>query len=185
MAISKHCKGSLLLLLLLLLCNIACAKKSKPKQLHFYMLVIPQNISMLLDNPNAHYTAVRSGAPATPQSFSFGVLNTFDNPISKIPSLHNPADILGRVQGWYGDCGQDQLTLCLAQTFTYDDGYFNGTFSLVGVGIATATLKEAAIVGGTGDFAFCRGVAAQHRISSVSINFEENAWFQYTVTLKC
>ncbi|KAI5070964.1 hypothetical protein GOP47_0013215 [Adiantum capillus-veneris] len=99
-------------------------------------------------------------------------------------SLADQADRVGRVQGWYGNCGQSTLTLCLAQTFAYNDSVYAGTLSLLGSGVASDPVKYAPIVGGTGDFAFCRGVAEQSRVFNAIVNSEENSWFHYNITLK-
>ncbi|MCO5579308.1 hypothetical protein L7F22_033163 [Adiantum nelumboides] len=122
--------------------SIADAKK-KPKKLSFFMFIAVQNNSFL-DNPKGQFTSVLSGeAPVTPQPFAFANLDTFDNPLSKTMSLANPADRVGRVQGWYGNCGQSTLTLCLAQTFAYNDTVYSGTFSLLGSGVAMDPVKYA------------------------------------------
>ncbi|MCO5588799.1 hypothetical protein L7F22_042758 [Adiantum nelumboides] len=163
--------------------TIAEARK-KPKKLSFFMFIAVQNNSHL-DNPKGQFTSVLSGeAPVTPQPFAFGNLHTFDNPLSKTMSLANPADRVGHVQGWYGNCGQSTLTLCLAQTFAYNDTVYSGTFSLLGSGMAMDPVKYAPVVGGTGDFAFCRGVAEQSRVFNAIVNSEENSWFRYNITLK-
>ncbi|MCO5592659.1 hypothetical protein L7F22_046662 [Adiantum nelumboides] len=174
-----------LLLIVMSMCstNIAEAHK-KPKKLSFFMFVAVQNNSFL-ENPKGQFTSVLSGeAPVSPQQFAFGNLHTFDNPLSKTMSLANPADSVGRVQGWYGNCGQSTLTLCLTQTFAYNDSIYSGSFSLLGSGVATDPVKYAAIVGGTGDFAFCRGVAEQSRVFNAFVNSEETSWFHYNVTFK-
>ncbi|KAH6556371.1 hypothetical protein KP509_32G037600 [Ceratopteris richardii] len=176
-----------LLKLMLLAAFTACATTGthakKRLNLHFYMLIVVQN-NTCLNNPKAKYTAVQTGEAPVPQPFSFGVLHTFDNPLSRKMSLEDPADHVGRVQGWYGDCGQTELTLCIAQTFAYDDGASKGTFALLGSDIATDRVKYAPIVGGTGDFTFCRGIASQMRVFHASIDSEETAWFEYNITLK-
>lgn len=178
-------RGFLLLLLLglstLLLLPAPALASKKPKHLEFYMYVAVQNNSFL-DNPAAQFTAVQSGQPPQPQPNSFGIIHTFDNLLTTSPSLDSTH--LGRVQGWYGDVGQDLLTLFLVQTFTYDDGKYNGTFSLLGVDVATDALKFAPIVGGTGHFAYARGVAQQSLLSTATVNSETVSWFHYVVKFK-
>ncbi|KAH7287082.1 hypothetical protein KP509_32G037000 [Ceratopteris richardii] len=173
------------LLVSVFMCSLAARThaKKRPSNLHFYMLIVVQN-NTFLDNPNAKYTSVLTAARPVVQPFAFANLHTFDNPLSRKMSLENPADRVGRLQGWYGNCGQSELTLCLAQTFAYDDGTYKGTFSLLGSGIATDPVKHAPIVGGTGDFAFCRGIASQKRVLNAYINSEETSWFEYNITLK-
>eukprot|EP00250_Pteridium_aquilinum_P004575 c14782_g1_i1 orf=83-640(-) len=157
------------------------AAKQGPQKLKFYMFVAVQNNSNL-NNPNATYTAVQSAQPPSPHPNSFGIIHTFDNPLTTAPSLNSTQ--VGRVQGWYGDVGQNVLTLFLVQTFTYADGKHNGTFSLVGVDVATDAVKYGPIVGGTGAFAFARGVAEQVLISTANITQETVSWFRFIIHFK-
>ena len=165
---------------MLLLLPAAAASK-KPKKLEFYMYIAVQN-NTFLDNPAAQFTAVQSGQPPQAQPNSFGIIHTFDSPLTTGPSLDSTH--LDPVQGWYGDVGQDLLTLFLVQTFTYADGKYNGTFSLLGVDVATDALKLAPIVGGTGDFAYARGVSKQTLLSTATINSETVSWFHYVINFK-
>lgn len=177
-------RGMQLLLLSVGLCTIAlpAAAAKGPKKLEFYMYIAVQNNSFL-DNPSApQFTAVQSAQPLQAQPNSFGIIHTFDNPLTIAPSLNSTN--LGHVQGWYGDVGQNLLTLFLVQTFTYDDGKHNGTFSLLGVDVATDALKLAPIVGGTGDFAYARGVAQQSLLSTANINSETVSWFHFVIHFK-
>lgn len=171
----------LLLVGLSILAMQTAAASKGPKKLEFYMNVVVQNNSFL-DNPAAQFTAVQSAQPVQAQPNSFGIIHTFDNPLTIAPSLNSTR--LGHVQGWYGDVGQDLLTLFLVQTFTYDDGKHNGSFSLLGVDVATDALKFAPIVGGTGDFAYARGIAQQSLLSTANVNSETVSWFHYIVHFK-
>nr|AOS49625.1 hypothetical protein [Davallia tyermanii] len=151
---------------------------SGPDHLDFYMYIAVQNNSNL-DNPNVTFTAVQSAQPLSTQPNSFGIIHTFDNPLTSAADLNSTQ--LGHVQGWYGDVGQNLLTLFLAQTFTWNDGTYNGTFSLLGVDVASDAVKFAPIVGGTGDFAYVRGVAQQSLVSTATVNMETVSWFFYAI----
>eukprot|EP00250_Pteridium_aquilinum_P022987 c26008_g1_i1 orf=310-870(+) len=156
--------------------------KKGPKKVEFFLYISVQNNSQL-NAPNVTYTAVQSGQPPTPQNNSFGIIHTFDSPITSAASLNST--LLGRAQGFYGDVGQDVLTLLLVVTFTYDDGKHNGTFSVLGADIANApSNKFVPVVGGTGDFSFARGVAQLGLVSIANINHETVSWFSYVVTFK-
>eukprot|EP00250_Pteridium_aquilinum_P031261 c43320_g1_i1 orf=30-599(-) len=152
-----------------------------PDTLDFYMYVAVQNNNDL-NNPNAKYTAVQSGQPPKVEPNSFGVIHTFDNPITTQQDLNSTH--LGRVQGWYGDVGQSVLTLFLVQTFTYNDSKYSGTFSLLGVDVVTDARKFAPIAGGTGDFSYVRGFAEQSLLSTTTVNNETVSWFHYIFTFK-
>ena len=161
--------------------QLAEAKKG-PSKVEFFLYISVQNNSHL-NEPNVTYTAVQSGQPLTTQNNSFGIIHTFDSPITTEASLNSAH--LGRAQGWYGDVGQDVLTLLLVLTFTYDDGKHNGTFSVLGADIANdPNNKFVPIVGGTGDFAFARGVAQLGLVSIANINHETVSWFSYVVHFK-
>lgn len=180
-----------LLLPLLVFISMACmlnmlavqpvAASHGPKTLKFYMYVAVQNNSDL-KNPKASFTAVQSAQPPSAQPNSFGIIHTFDNPITRRANLSSRH--LGRAQGWYGDVGQSVLTLFLVQTFTYNDGKYNGTFSLLGVDVATDARKFAPIVGGTGAFAYVRGVAELSLLSTNVVKGETVSWFHFNITFK-
>lgn len=169
----------LVLLLLLAVCIVQAASK-KPSSLTFYMYVAVQNTSFL-NNP-APFTAILSAEPVQNQPFSFGRIHTFDNPITTRASLKSTH--VGRVQGWYGDVGQQNLTLLLVQTFTLSTHKYSGSLSLMGADVAADKLKYAPIVGGTGDFAYARGVAVYHLVSTAQVDSQTVSWFHYNVTLK-
>ncbi|KAH7437568.1 hypothetical protein KP509_05G078700 [Ceratopteris richardii] len=152
-----------------------------PKRLRFYMYVAVQNNSDI-NNPKANYTAVQSAQPPRTEPFAFGIIHTFDNPLTTAPDLGSRR--VGRVQGYYGNVGQSVLTLFLVQTFTYDDGKHRGTFSLVGVDVVTDKHKLSPIVGGTGDFSYARGIADQVLISTSVVNNMTTSWFRYSVKFK-
>ncbi|KAH7289093.1 hypothetical protein KP509_31G057200 [Ceratopteris richardii] len=157
------------------------ASGNGPPSMEFYMYIAVQNNS-LLDNP-APFTAVQSAAPLQNQSFDFGKIHTFDNPLTTMPSLDLSFRI-GRVEGWYGNTGQSILTLFLVQTFSFNTTEYNGTLSLVGVDVASDAVKYASVIGGTGDFAFARGVATQTLVSIANIQDRTVSWFHYKLDLK-
>lgn len=165
------------ILCVLALVRLAALDASGPSHLDFYMYIAVQNNSNL--NSNVSFTAVQSAQPLSSQPNSFGIIHTFDNPLTTAADLNSTH--LGNVQGWYGDTGQSVLTLFLVQTFTYNDSTYNGTFSLVGADVATDAIKFAPIVGGTGDFAYVRGVAQQSLISTATVNEETVSWFFYAI----
>ncbi|KAH7437570.1 hypothetical protein KP509_05G078900 [Ceratopteris richardii] len=153
----------------------------RPSKLQFYMYVAVQNNSDL-NNPKANYTAVQSAQPPRKEPLSFGIIHTFDNPLTTAPNLGSKR--VGRVQGYYGDVGQSVLTLFLVQTFTYDDGKHRGTFSLVGVDVVTDEHKLSPVVGGTGDFSYARGIADQVLISTRIVHNMTTSWFRFSITFK-
>lgn len=173
--------GALVVVLLMMRLQEGAEGASKPRSIQFYMYIAVQNTSFL-DNP-ASFTAILSAHPVQNQSFAFGDIHTFDNPLTTNPSLNNSLHI-GHVQGWYGNTGQTILTLFLAQTFTFNTTRYNGTLSLLGVDIATDAVKYAPIVGGTGDFAFARGVATQTLVSTNIVDSRTVSWFHYKIDLK-
>lgn len=154
--------------------------KIRPRSLEFYMYIAVQNTSFL-NNP-APFTSTLSAAPVQNQSNAFGEIHTFDNPLTTEASLNSLH--VGHVQGWYGDVGQQNLTLFLVQTFTFVTAKYNGTLSLLGVDVASDKVKHAPIVGGTGDFAFARGVATQTLVSMSVIDERTVSWFHYRLKLK-
>ncbi|MCO5596550.1 hypothetical protein L7F22_050615 [Adiantum nelumboides] len=161
--------------------SLSWAKPTQPSHIEFYMYIAVQNISFV-DNP-ASYTALLSATPGQNESYAFGDIHTFDNPLTITPSLNNTLPI-GHVQGWYGNTGQSVLTLFLVQTFAFTTQHYNGTLSLVGIDVANDALKYAPIVGGTGDFAFARGVALQTLVSTNIIDNRTVSWFHYSLDLK-
>lgn len=174
--ISASC--ALALFLCLLGMQPALAASKGPAHLEFYMYVAVQNNSNL-NATNVTYTAVQSAQPATTQNNSFGIIHTIDNPITSAADLNST--LLGRAQGWYGDVGQDVLTLFLVQTFTWSNGSYNGTFSLLGTDVATDEVKYAPIIGGTHDFAYARGVAQLTLVSTANVDQETVSWFLFVI----
>ncbi|KAH7286253.1 hypothetical protein KP509_33G066200 [Ceratopteris richardii] len=152
---------------------------SPSPSLEFYMYIAVQNNTYV--GSAATYTAVQSAQPAQAQPFAFGTIHTFDNPLYAEASATSAR--VGRVQGWYGNTGQDILTLFLVQTFSLT-GSRNGTLSLVGVDIATDEVKYGAIVGGTGDFTFARGLATQKLVSTQNVDQQIVSWFHYSIDLR-
>ncbi|CAI9765458.1 unnamed protein product [Fraxinus pennsylvanica] len=77
--------------------------------------------------------------------------------------------IVGRARGMYDSAGQTDLGLIMVLSYEFtdeiDDG---GSFSLLSINMAaTKSVREMAIVGGTGLFPLARGYALYRLISSI------------------
>ncbi|XP_051147241.1 dirigent protein 23-like [Andrographis paniculata] len=98
-------------------------------------------------------------APQTKNSTTFfGSLMMIDDALTVGP---DPASKpVGRARGMYGSAGQTDFGLIMALSYVFSDGIYDGSsFSMLSINPATETVREMAVVGGTGLFRMARGYA--------------------------
>ncbi|KAK8522196.1 hypothetical protein V6N13_115169 [Hibiscus sabdariffa] len=159
-------EGRLILALILGVCTaIPCRayySESKPyvppaekvTQLHFFLhdTVSGKDPSaVLVARPN--FTTAFNNTP-----IPFGSVFAIDDPITVGPNL--TSGVIGNAQGLWASTGKDVLDLVVYWDIGFTEGKFNGSsFSLFSRNTITQTEREAAVVGGRGEFRMAKGVA--------------------------
>jgi hypothetical protein len=108
----------------------------------------------------ANPTAVRVAEAAvtnTSKSF-FGAVVVIDDPLTEGPDLKsNP---VGRAQGTYVSAGKVAVALMMSMNFVFQAGSYNGsTVAIFGRNEVFSSVREMAVVGGTGVFRWAEGYA--------------------------
>jgi hypothetical protein len=108
----------------------------------------------------ANPTAVRVAEAAvtnTSKSF-FGAVVVIDDPLTEGPDLKsNP---VGRAQGTYVSAGKVAVALMMSMNFVFQAGSYNGsTVAIFGRNEVFSSVREMAVVGGTGVFRWAKGYA--------------------------
>ncbi|KAK1262772.1 hypothetical protein QJS04_geneDACA001151 [Acorus gramineus] len=119
--------------------------------LHFYF-----HDTVSGSNPSAVQIARADSTGQSPTSF--GVLLMADDPLTEGPDAGSTE--LGRAQGLYGSAGQKDFGLIMALSFRFTSGPYKGSsLSVMSQNPAMQTVRELAVVGGTGAFRMARGFA--------------------------
>lgn len=107
---------------------------------------------------------VVASAPTTAKSrTSFGLTTIVDDPLTETADPKSKE--VGRAQGIIAATGRDQLSLIMALSLSFTTGKFNGSsLSMISHNPVTHTVRDLAIVGGTGRFQLARGVAVARTI---------------------
>ncbi|KAL9233024.1 hypothetical protein vseg_008067 [Gypsophila vaccaria] len=116
-------------------------------------------------------TALRiAQAQTTAQSTStFGALVMIDDPLTSGPE--NSSKVIGHAQGMYGFADQSQLALLMTMNLVFSDGDFNGsTLSVMGRNSVMDSVREMAVVGGSGLFRFATGYAQAKTVTFMDTN---------------
>ena len=119
---------------------------------HFYF-----HDTLSSKNPSAVEAAEASMTKKSP-FLLFGLLNIFDDLLTK--GLNPPPCLWVELkpQGLYGSAGQQELSLLVAMSFVFTTGKFNGSsLTILGRNAALQPLREMPIIGGTGAFRLARG----------------------------
>ncbi|CAL5402253.1 unnamed protein product [Camellia sinensis] len=90
----------------------------------------------------------------------FGAVMMADDPLTESPDPSSK--LVGRAQGLYGSAGQTEsdFGLIMALNYVFVDGIYNGSsISIVGLNCVLHSVREMAVVGGTGLFRLSRGYA--------------------------
>ncbi|CAL5193579.1 unnamed protein product [Lathyrus oleraceus] len=127
-------------------------QEEKFTHLHFYFHDIvtgPKPSMVFVAEPNGK---VENALP-------FGTVVAMDDPLTAGPE--RDSKLVGKAQGIYTSISQEEMGLMMVMTMAFSDGEFNGsTLSILGRNmIMSETIREMAIVGGTGAFRFVRGYA--------------------------
>ncbi|KAI3706339.1 hypothetical protein L6452_23998 [Arctium lappa] len=94
--------------------------------------------------------AVNSSIPG------FGFVSMIDDPMTEKPEIGSK--MVGRAQGFYGECSQEELALVMSMNFVFMTGWYNGsTLTVVGRNPVNQKVREMPVVGGSGVFRFARG----------------------------
>ncbi|MCL7027125.1 hypothetical protein MKW94_009628 [Papaver nudicaule] len=124
----------------------------KVTRLHFYFHDMVSG-----KNP----TAIPIAQAPTPiqSSTMFGTLRMVDDPLTE--GLDASSKVVGRAQGMYGFAGQDQLSLIAAISYVFTDEKLKkgSSLSILSNNPILNSVRELAIVGGTGSFRFATGFA--------------------------
>lgn len=112
----------------------------------------------IVDGPDATVVRIAASAVTNKSKTGFGLLSMIDDPLTVSPDPNSK--LVGRAQGVYGSADKDELGLVMVMNFSFLEGKYNGsTLNLLGRNAVFSTVREMAIVGGTGVFRFARGYA--------------------------
>ncbi|KAK1412390.1 hypothetical protein QVD17_33605 [Tagetes erecta] len=103
-------------------------------------------------------SAVKVAQSSTNSLGGFGNLMMIDDPLTVGPDKNSK--LIGHARGMYGQAAQNDLGLIMVLNYGFIDGmYKDSSFSLLSLNPAMQTVREMAIVGGTGLFRLARGYA--------------------------
>ncbi|KAK8567994.1 hypothetical protein V6N13_105936 [Hibiscus sabdariffa] len=126
----------------------------KVTQLHFFLhdtVSGKDPTAVLVARPN--FTTAFNNTP-----IPFGSVFATDDPLTVGPNL--TSGVIGNAQGLWASTGQDVLNLVVYWDFGFTQGKFNGSsFSMFSRNTITQTEREAAVVGGRGEFRMAKGFA--------------------------
>ncbi|KAH6555079.1 hypothetical protein KP509_1Z091100 [Ceratopteris richardii] len=97
-----------------------------------------------------------------PNPYTFGVMNTFEDPITSGPS--NTSAPLGKAQGFYLLNSFNEYTLFHVFTANITEGDYKGTISIFGQVREVDPVRYLTVIGGTGAFLGARGLATNRLI---------------------
>ncbi|KAI3446227.1 hypothetical protein Pfo_002892 [Paulownia fortunei] len=107
-------------------------------------------------NPSA--IRIAQASQTNNSSTLFGMLMMIDDALTVGPDPSSK--VVGRARGMYGSAGQTDFGLIMVLNYGFTDGIYDGSsFSLLSINPALQTVREMAIVGGTGLFRLARGYA--------------------------
>ncbi|WVZ88618.1 hypothetical protein U9M48_035118 [Paspalum notatum var. saurae] len=113
----------------------------------------------ILSGPNPTAVQVAQAAGTNTSKTFFGGVMVIDDALTEGPDL-NSSKIIGRAQGTYIGAGRDEVSLMMNMNFVFEDGEYNGsTIAIIGRNAVFDTVREMAVVGGTGVFRGARGYA--------------------------
>ncbi|XP_073064167.1 pterocarpan synthase 1-like [Primulina eburnea] len=144
------------------------AAKEKVTQLHFY-------VRDVISTPTPTNVVVASANTTSSSPTSFGQVAVMDDPVTVGPEPGSK--IIGQAGGIYALASLEETSLHMTFTIVFADGEYNGsTLSFSGHNAYLTPLRQISIVGGTGVFAFARGVTS---VTTLSSNSSGDAVFQY------
>ncbi|KAH7278230.1 hypothetical protein KP509_38G031500 [Ceratopteris richardii] len=113
----------------------------------------------VVNNTN-YFNSIYGRAPniSFPNPFSFGVMNTFEDPLTAGPS--NTSKSLGKAQGFYVLNSFTEFTLFHLFTANITEGDFKGTIDIFGQVREVDPVRYLTVIGGTGAFLGARGLAS-------------------------
>lgn len=126
-------------------------KKEKLSHLHFYFDDIVKD---------THSTVVRVAEAAVTNTSRtlFGAMFIIDDPLTLGPE--RTSKIVGRAQGMYAFTDLNEIGVMMDFNFVFVEGKYNGsTLSIMGRNSVLSSMREMAVVGGSGIFRFARGYA--------------------------
>ncbi|KAH7387094.1 hypothetical protein KP509_16G004800 [Ceratopteris richardii] len=137
----------------------SCTRKLPcgPKTFSFYM----HNTVYDTTVDNRDYFNSIYGLPPNisfPNPFGFGIMNTFEDPLTVGPS--NTSMALGKAQGFYVLNGYKEYTLFHLFTANITEGQSKGTIDIFGQLREVDPVRLLTVVGGTGAFLGARGLAS-------------------------
>ncbi|XP_075492633.1 dirigent protein 21-like [Primulina tabacum] len=142
--------------------------KEKITQLNFY-------VRDVFSTPTPTNVAVARANTTASSPTSFGLVAVIDDPVTVGPEPGSK--IIGRAGGIIALASLEETSLHMTFTIVFTDGEYNAsTLSFSGHNAYLTPLRQISIVGGTGVFAFARGVTL---INTVSSNSSGDAVFQY------
>ncbi|KAH7278213.1 hypothetical protein KP509_38G029800 [Ceratopteris richardii] len=97
-----------------------------------------------------------------PNPYTFGVMNTFEDPITSGPS--NTSAPLGKAQGFYLLNSFNEYTLFHVFTANITEGDYKGTIAIFGQVREVDPVRYLTVIGGTGAFPGARGLAKNRLI---------------------
>ncbi|XP_075492634.1 dirigent protein 21-like [Primulina tabacum] len=149
--------------------------KEKVTILNFY-------VRDIFSTPTPTIVGVARANTTSSSPTSFGQVAVIDDPVTVGPEPGSK--IIGQAGGIFALASLEETSLYMTFTIVFTDGKYNAsTLSFSGHNAYLTRLRQISIVGGTGVFAFARGVTF---ISTVWSNSSGDAVFQYnSIVLHC
>ncbi|KZV53341.1 dirigent protein 22-like [Dorcoceras hygrometricum] len=146
--------------------------KEKVTRLVFY-------VRDVISTPTPTNVAVARATSTIGSPTNFGLVEVIDDPVTVGPEPGSK--IIGRAEGIIARASLEEISLHMTFTIVFTDGEYNSsTLSFVGHNAYLTKLRHISIVGGTGAFAFARGVTF---IDTVWSNSSGDAVFRYDSVL--
>ncbi|KAK6916698.1 Dirigent protein [Dillenia turbinata] len=148
--------------------------KEKVTQIHCYYHNVDHG-----DNPTTVTVAMAPNSMKSPTGF--GIVRVLDNPLTTGPDPKSK--LVGRAHGIYAVDGAFDFNILMLVDLAFTDGIYNGsTVNVVGRNHVAAGVRDTPIVGGTGVFAFARGIVT---MTNYYLNFTSglDAIIEYNLTI--
>ncbi|KAH7415163.1 hypothetical protein KP509_14G030900 [Ceratopteris richardii] len=132
-----------------------------PSNFTFYLHNTVYNPAV--DNRN-NFNSIYGRPPniSFPNPFSFGVQNTFEDPLTAGPSISSAS--LGKATGFYILNSFTEYVLFHIFTANITEGEYRGTIDIFGQVREVDPIRYLTVIGGTGDFLGARGLASNRLV---------------------